>query len=283
MLKPFCGFSYLPLVCILYILNSCNGSFYHPDDIVHSRPSVIGLNFEDIYYQSESGNTIHGRFFKTTMDSSQGLIVHFHGNAENLTSHYLNFSWLIPLGYDYFIWDYSGYGESNGEPSRKALYQDAKKTIEVVSTQLLSPNQNLIYIGQSLGGAVLIPALADSPHKDLTSLVIIDSSFPDYQDVAFDLMKRSWLTFLISPLSHILLSDEYSPIDYIDQIKNTKFLVSHCKDDNVVPFESGEELYQKIPSPFKIQMDECGHISTFSSNYQQNRLKLLQLMDKLKP
>src|SRR5689334_13421459 len=82
-------------VCVL-LLPGCDSMFYYPDRINHVPPERLGIEYRDYFFPNSRGEKLHGRLHFHSKDREyQGLFVVFHGNAENLTSHYLGFSWVL--------------------------------------------------------------------------------------------------------------------------------------------------------------------------------------------
>ena len=80
--------------------------------------------FQEYFIQTDDGETLNALLFKTKL-RSKGLILYFHGNADNLQrwgKYSVDFT---RLGYDILMMDYRGYGKSTGKPTERDLYKDA--------------------------------------------------------------------------------------------------------------------------------------------------------------
>jgi fermentation-respiration switch protein FrsA (DUF1100 family) len=99
------------LVGVALMLNGCaNGLFYYPDSRVYSTPAGAGQPFQDVWFTSRDGTKLHGWFIPATSQGpALGTVVHFHGNAQNMTAHYAFVSWLPAEGFNVFVFDYRGY------------------------------------------------------------------------------------------------------------------------------------------------------------------------------
>ncbi len=271
-------------LCLLsLLLFSCNGVFYQPSRKTFYEIDKEKIDYRDVYYGGESHKSLHGRFFPHVGDEeSKGLIVHYHGNAQNITTHFLAFIWMTYKGYDYFIWDYSGFGQSKGLASREKLQSDGITTMDMVLDSFPSAQKNLFVFAQSLGGAIAVPVLGEWEKSSEVDLLLIDASFPSYRKAARDVLSRSWLTWIFQPLSYVLISEEYSPMDYYSKVSHIPTVVSHCKEDGVVSYELGEMLYESIVAPKAfLPFEKCGHISAFSRYRPQNHDVLLATIDSL--
>ncbi|MGL1903899.1 MAG: alpha/beta hydrolase [Fibrobacterales bacterium] len=272
------------LILILFTLLhlGCNGVFYQPSPHAYSVIDKSKLDYRDIYY-GDDGQKLHGRLFPHKGEEpSKGLIVHFHGNAQNLSAHFLAFIWVVYHGYDYFIWDYSGYGQSTGSPSREQLFKDGLTTMDVVMDSIPSASENLYVFAQSLGGAVAVPVIAEWDRKDSIDLLLIDASFSSYQGAARGLLSSHWVTWVFQPLSYLLVSDDFAPAEYFSKMHKIPIVVSHCEEDRVVSYELGMEVYSQVQSPKALlSFDSCGHIGAFSRYRPENQQLLWQTIDSL--
>ena len=109
----------LLLGCSLFGLSSCaQQAFYYPDHADYGTPAQAGLQHEDIFFQSEDGTRLHGWFIPAQnaggLIPARATIIHFHGNAQNLSAHKEAVQWLPAHGYNVFLFDYRGYGLSEG-------------------------------------------------------------------------------------------------------------------------------------------------------------------------
>lgn len=243
------------------------------------------MEFEDIDFESGDGTPLHGWYFKNTLTPKgpKGLILFFHGNAQNITAHYPNFVWALEHGYDYFIFDYRGYGLSEGSANQQGLHKDALAALDLAHQWRAEKEMpQLIVYSQSLGGIVAAKALEDDPKRDEISLVVFDSTFSSYQQVAYKKMQQAgWLRFL-SPLGKVLMSDEYAPTDIYEKLE-TPVLVIHSKDDQIIDYENGEQIFERLQTNKKWfwSLENAPHISVFFVQEGLYRQKFKDLLDSL--
>ena len=225
--------------------------------------------FEDIFFKSEDGVQLHGRLF-LAQKPAKGTIIQFHDHSKNLTAHYLNLAWLTTHGHNLFIFDYRGYGQSEWYPSPEGIRLDALSALHgaVQIHQIHSPKGTLIVVGQALGGAVALKAVEDFPDNHLIDLVVLDSAFASYQKLAFKKWSSHWLTWALSPLAYVLVSDAVSA--NLRLFKHP-LLVIHSENDPVIPFACGKSIYDQVASPRKFfwKGQEVEHLAGFSSRERQ--------------
>lgn len=234
---------------VICMLQGCNGLFYYPTREIYATPTQVALAYEDDWLTNADGEKIHLWHLKPAeqIQSQNAVVVHFHGNAENMSSHFLFASWLAHAGYSVVTFDYRGYGRSDGRPTRRGTVEDGVAVLTHVLEDQRYQGQALIVFGQSLGGAVALAALADRlPHhariKQRLRAVVIEAAFDSYRGIARDKLASFWLTWPLSwPLSWLLLSGDYDPIDAIPHVTKPILLVFETADP-VIPFACGERL-----------------------------------------
>jgi fermentation-respiration switch protein FrsA (DUF1100 family) len=260
------------------LLNACSALLYHPSDKVFWPAENFGLQAKDIHFENADGVRLHAWLLEPKKVSKPWVFVLFHGNAENLTSHYAGLSWTVEMGARLFVFDYQGYGQSTGEPSPKGTVQDGIAALLWVHQNF--PQLNLIVVGQSLGGAIAVRSLQELDHHrnfPTPSALILEGSFSSYQSAGVSVLRRSWLTWMIQPLAYVLLSDSWAPQEEMflnsRNLKTSK-LVIHNEADPVIDFALGEELFQALPEPKQLWRIPAGrHMDTFwrqEPNYRKH-------------
>jgi uncharacterized protein len=268
------------ILLILVCLNSCSHLFFQPSRYLYSRPEDLKLNYENRVFDSEDNTRLHSWYFPAE-GQSKGLVVLFHGNAQNLSAHYLAVSWMVRYHYDVWVWDYRGYGMSQGEAENDGVYKDTLAALNYVKGMMKErENKKLILIGQSLGGNLLMKALEDNPLEP--NLIVLDSTFLSYKKLAKDKLASVWFLWPIQYLSYALISDEFSPQDQLAKIK-APTLVIHGKKDEVVPFSYGDELFRSLNPSQKWfwEIEDGTHISVLGTGKDGYDEKLIELIETL--
>ncbi len=257
-------------ICILFC--SCNHLFYYPSKNILINPERVHLKYDNVLIKTEDGVKLNAWFLHAQNEKPIATIIHFHGNAENMTSHFLYFAWLAHLNFDVVDFDYRGYGLSTGKPNREGLVKDGLAIIKWVQEN--ARNNEFFIIGQSLGGAVVIPSYVTGKVKNIQS-IILDSTFASYRELARKKLGSIWLTWPLHwPLS-FLISDELSSIDYIKEV-DVPLLFIHSETDPVVPYESGLLLYEAARDPKELwKIPWPGHAMAFTTKDNQFRKDLI--------
>lgn len=267
----------------LCLLCSCSSVFYQPDRKLHVAPQNFDIFPTNLVIQSDEKTKISGWFFKSSVKKTKGTIVQFHGNAQNMSSHYMTMIWVLKHGYHLMVFDYRGYGRSQGEPSQAGLYRDGLAALEQAHElhQKHSPAGKFVVLGQSLGGAVLARSLADFENKKEVDVLILDSTFASYKDVSRRTLQMGWLTYIFSPLTYILISDEYASGPHLPNLK-MKTLVIHDEFDPVVSIKSGEKVFELLGSKNKTfwKLKWRSHIAAFAPPMSPYRVKLINYLNE---
>lgn len=260
---------------------SCSNLLYYPDDIVYSTPKQFDLDYKDVYFTAKDGVKLHGWFLETKYKKKKGLVVHFHGNAQNLSSHYLSLAWMVNKGYDLLIFDYRGYGKSEGGPNPKDVNLDAISALDL-GVDYLSQKKypQFIVYAQSLGGTVALRAMKDFSQRNKVDLLVLDSTFSSYQEIAKDRAASVWLLWPFQYIAYLIMSDEYASYNYISEFDRPT-LVIHSQDDEVVPIKFGEEIYKKLKTKKEMWvLKDVPHIGIFHGNSYEDREKFLKFLDQ---
>ena len=152
----------LRILIPLFILctNSCTHLFFYPQKTLIRTPSNIGLKYENIQFKTSDGEIIHG-WQLPAIGKRWVTLIHFHGNAENISTHLASVYWLPSEGVEVFLFDYRGYGRSTGEPDLRGLHRDTAEAVQYVSALRKSPQNCKAVFGQSLGALLRCPLLLE--------------------------------------------------------------------------------------------------------------------------
>lgn len=264
-----------------------NRLFYWPNDLVYNNPADEGRTFENVYFQSADGTRLHGWFLpaQTRPAGAKGTVIYFHGNAQNLTAHYEFVSWLPARGYNLFLFDYRGFGQSEGEPTREGTFQDSVAALGYITSREDQKGVPLVVFGQSLGGALSLAALGETDPK-LVRGIALESTFYSYQGVAQSHLASIWWLWLVQwPLAHWLVTDDHSPSHSLANLKGVPLLVIHGDADEIVPYSQGTALFEHAGEPKRFIRvpggSHCGGTGSFrTKEAQQYRQELVKFFDQ---
>lgn len=274
---------YLFLV-LVFIVSGCTSLIYAPSRDSFHDPAKFDYTHEEVYFSSSDGTSLHGWFFPAKSDiERKGTLVQFHGNAENISTHFLSLAWLTSYGYDFFTFDYRGYGKSAGSPSPSKLNLDSLAALDqaLLLHKMRGDEGKLIVYGQSLGGAVMLRAIDSFESKMFIDAVVVESSFFSYTFIAREKLSSSFFTWPFQALADLFFSDEYSPEGVISKISPIPLLVIHGDSDLIVPFYHGQRIYDLAKEPKGIWTIRGGrHINSMS--FKDVRDQFLLFLEGLK-
>jgi len=192
------------------------------------------LQFQDVYFAAEDETKLHGWYCPA--DQPRAVVLIAHGNAGHIAS---RAPWLRYLqtkaNVSVFMFDYRGYGRSEGMPTVEGAIQDATAARAKLCELAAVKDSEMFLMGESLGGAIVVQLAAKSPPRGL----ILQSTFSSLRDVAdIHYPKLSWLV-------------PRNKLDSVAQIAAFRgpLLQSHGTTDRTIPFSSGEKLFGAANEP----------------------------------
>jgi uncharacterized protein len=265
----------LRLVAVLMLCIAaagCSSFFFQPHKQHYRDPAKVGLAFEDVYFPTTDGLTLHG-WFLPAQGKAQGTVLFLHGNAENISTHIGSVYWLPARGFNVFLPDYRGYGKSQGTPSLDGSMADIESALTYLLQNKSVDASRVAVFAQSLGGSLATYAIANSSHQKNIRALIIEGAFSDYRGIAQEKLSGFWLTWPIQwPLS-LIVDNRFSPVKYINKINSLNTLFIHGDADKVIPVHHGRVLYQAANMPKELWIVAGGqHIDTMQRKDYQDRL-----------
>jgi len=197
-------------------------------------------------------------------------------NAQNISTHIASIYWLPQKGYSVYLFDYRGYGKSQGQPTIEGLIIDASSAINYVINH--KNEKNIVIFGQSLGGAITINAAAQLEDKSTIKAVIVDSSFAGFRKIAREKLASFWLTWPLQyPLS-LAFSSSHNPLHSVNQISPIPLLVMHGNADNIIPLQHGKDIFSAAENPKVLwEMNNGKHIDSMTK--KSNRRHFLNFLE----
>ncbi|MCY4365136.1 MAG: alpha/beta hydrolase [Chloroflexi bacterium] len=217
---------------------------FFPSSQVERTPADVGLPYEDVRFETEDGLFLNGWFIPAPVASAPGergssdvTLLWLHGNGGN-TGHRADDLALMHylLGVNVFIFDYRGYGESQGKPSERGVYRDSRAALSYMTSREDVNSERIVYFGRSLGAAVATElALQQRPFG-----MILYSPFTSISDLGRDLYPYSPIRFLAGK--------RFDSLSRIAQYRGP-LLVIHGAADEIIPVDHGRRLYQAANQP----------------------------------
>jgi fermentation-respiration switch protein FrsA (DUF1100 family) len=259
-------------VLLLGFLSGCWDWFiekqvFFPDTTIEQTPADLDLPFEDIWFTSNDSVRLHGWLIAAS--SPKYLLLFCHGNAGNISHRLDNIRLLLPRGISVFIFDYRGYGRSQGRINEKGFYLDSEAAYEVAREWAQENGAKLVVFGRSLGG---IAATHLGATKKCDGL-ILESTFTN-----MGAMARAHYPL---PFAERLLKHRLNAVGQIALVR-VPILFFHGDNDRIVPMRLGRELYEAAPNPKEfVVLPGAGHNDTYFIGGQNYFNKIEDFFSKL--
>lgn len=223
---------YAVILLLMYLFQSA--LVFFPTRQIIATPEDRGMAFEDVYLFTSDEVRIHGWFVPA--NDSRGTILFFHGNAGNISGRLESISIFHDLKLNVFIFDYRGYGNSEGKPSESGTYRDAEAAWNYLTQVREISADEIVLFGRSLGGG---PASWLADRVDAAGLVL-ESVFTS----AVDLARELYPFIPVARLMHI----RYPVMEHVKKV-DMPVMVAHSKTDEVIPYHHGERLFKAAKKP----------------------------------
>lgn len=238
---------YLGICAYMYSLQ--DQLIFRPSRDLRADPSDRGLDFETLAIPTQDGLTLSAWYVHAqgSAGHSRPVLFYCHGNAGNISTRLAPIELFARAGFDVFIFDYRGYGESsNAPPSEAGLYEDARASwAHLVQSRGVAP-QRIILLGRSLGGPV---ATWLASRVSAAGLVLV-SSFTRLPAVAA--LRYPWL-----PVG-VLLRHEFAQLERIDSVGEA-VMIMHSQHDGLIPYGHGRQLFERAREPRRFVELEGDH------------------------
>jgi pimeloyl-ACP methyl ester carboxylesterase len=223
---------YAVLAALLYFYQS--SFIYYPDRQWVATPEQFGLHYESVSFKATDGVTLSGWYVPA--ERARGVMLFFHGNAGNISHRMLSLQIFNRLRFDTFIFDYRGYGKSEGQPDEIGTYRDAEAAWYYLVRQRSVEPSTIVIFGRSLGAAIASYLAAGHTPRAL----IVESAFTSVPELAarfYPFMPVRWLTRF-----------HYATKDHLSKVA-CPVLVVHSREDDIVPFDQGQALFEAARPP----------------------------------
>lgn len=271
-----------PLILILcLLLTACSRPFFYPDQHVRLTPDKLGINYHNVNLTAKDGTVLHA-WHLLPETKPKGVILFLHGNAENISTHIHNVSWLYKAGYELLLLDYRGYGLSQGRPSLPDVFQDIDSASRWLSDRSNAQKLPAYWLGQSLGASLSSYYLSHHKVKGLKA-VILDAPFASYRSIGREKFSELWLTWPLQyPLSW-LIDNRYSPEKVIHKWPRLPLLVFSSSKDHIVPNHHTLKLLDRLETgTWEIEHIETKSTHTGTYNHPAYREKTLNFFKQHK-
>lgn len=224
----------LAIIPALFLYGCISHAIYFPQREVRHTPGELNLEYEDIRIETSDGVRLSGWWVPAL--NGRGTVLFCHGNGGNIAGCLDSIRIGHRLGLTMFVFDYRGYGDSEGTPTEQGTYTDADAAWDYLVKDQKVPPEDIVIWGRSLGGTVAARTAARHP----AGALIVESAFVSIRELARD--RLSWVP------SWVLDGYVYDTLGELRKV-DIPVLVIHSPDDEIVPFRHGRALYDSLKGP----------------------------------
>lgn len=259
------GFYGVVIAMLMWIENSM--VYPAPRTAIGEWSNLTAWRGEDVEFTSADGTKLHGWYFPNK--NAKRVIVLYHGNGENVAMSAQEAVWLHDnLEASVLVFDYRGYGKSEGEPNEKGICEDGDAAAQWIAKRAGVKTSDLTLAAHSLGTGVAV----DVGVKHQVKTLLLLSPFAEMPDAA---AAQFWFV----PV-RLLMRNRYASVKKIPAFKGATF-IAHGDYDNVVPQWSGKRLYDATPEPKQfVPLANTGHNDMPFSKCEQELIDFLARIEK---
>lgn len=248
------------LVCFVFSSCSFNRFFYFTNS---PYADIEKFSYEEVYIKNKKNKVLHGIILNPSSSTPKANILFLHGNGGNVSTWINRVVPFAENGYKVLLFDYEGYGKSQGKPTHKNLIKDSELFLDFLLKDTLSENVKLILMGHSLGGNLAVEIA--KRNQDEIDILVIEGAFSSHKNIAMRFVPK-----LIKPLAKLIVAEPYSSFKSIAKIENMQKLIVHSYEDQICLMSMGEQIFENATEPkefWKINGEHCRGIYYYKSEY----------------
>jgi fermentation-respiration switch protein FrsA (DUF1100 family) len=216
---------------------------FHPVRYHSEAPWPLPKGAQDVWFTTADGVRLHGWFFQDRSRTPVATVIFFHGNGGNIS----DVDWvgeeLTSSGVDVLLFDYRGYGRSDGEvDDEHALYADADAAYQFLKASGVEAESIVLY-GQSLGTA----AAVDLASRERVAAVILESGLSSASEMAREVLP--WLPRQL----HFITRNRFESARKLSQVKYP-VLITHGEPDHTISSNHARALFAAANEPKKLMI-----------------------------
>ncbi|MBR7059556.1 MAG: alpha/beta fold hydrolase [Neisseriaceae bacterium] len=248
----------LLIIMFIFSILSLNGCLYFSQEKFIFVPTKLPENysfdfinpFEEINIKNQQGVNLNGlHFYAQNHYPSKGAILFLHGNANNIAQWGKISLFYTQLGYDFFVFDYQGYGKSGGKiRNEKELYGDIHQMVNYLLNRF--EKDKITIMGYSIGSGL---AAESANHFNLNRLILISPYFNFKQ-----LAKQKAPIVPAFLVRYNIPTDEFLS-NFVKRNPSKKILIVHGKNDKLIPIEHSKNLADLLKENIEFWQLDCGH------------------------
>lgn len=190
-----------------------------------NNAKAAAIKFQEINIPFRGGS-INGLKFSAA--EPKGAILFFHGNFGDVSGWGAYGADFAALGYDFYIFDYPGYGKSDGKiSSQQQLFASADAMSRYVLAQ--HPPRKLAMIGYSIGSGI---AAQQAAKWDAARLILLAPYF------SFERLAHEKIPFV----PKFLIRYKIPTAEFLQAARGTQITLIHGAADELIPVQHCRDL-----------------------------------------
>lgn len=237
-----------------------NKSLFHPVKVKAYKPEMYlvgGISGKDVFFRTNNQSpNLHGIFYKNPRQKFVAIIN--HGNGSNIVFSRPAAQALLEANVSVLLYDYRGYGMSEGSATVKGVVEDANAAYNYVTRKLGYDADRVIIYGGSLGTGVSSELLKE---KSCVG-IIYDSPFLSPEKLAKEVLPY----FRVYP----------SFLWFTPSLDNTQFVKTNHRpimflaaaDDSVIPVTHGKSLFEMCSGKKEIHIFKNSQHTWYEADWE---------------
>tara|TARA_Y200000002_G_C22567789_1_gene615294 strand:+ start:52 stop:891 length:840 start_codon:yes stop_codon:yes gene_type:complete len=215
---------------------------FFPQKNLNKNPNNINISYENIYLKYNNIYNIHGWYIENKNKNNHKIkskvILFFHGNAGNISFRLNYIKKLYEIGFSLMFYDYPGFGLSEGNPNEENCVKTGKMFYEFLMIKKKYKHENIIFYGESIGGAISanLANIVNIKH------LILQSTFSDIKKIIHNLSINNYLGLIVENIG-------FETIKYLESrykknliAKKMKTMIIHSKEDEIIDIKNAMDL-----------------------------------------
>lgn len=238
------------------------------DRVQTASGADAGMTIKAVKATTPQGHHLYNWLVTPTGGKPKATIIFYHGNAGSVVAQFPLVIPFVQKGYRVMVADYSGYGLSDGKPTRRHIRADAATVLAAARQMPDVAGSPIILYGQSMGGQIAAGMAVQHPAD--ADMLVIEGAPSSHKDVAGSMFP------LLRLPARVLVRERFST--YRSVRRYTKpLLVVHSREDEVIPHWMGKKTYLNGNDPKK--MLDITHKHLYGPVYHTD--EILQKTDTL--
>ncbi|MBM3195086.1 MAG: alpha/beta hydrolase [Chlamydiae bacterium] len=242
MKKILCALALLsgPLSYIGYLYQNQERFIFEIRTLDKDHRFHFTIPYEELTIQASDLKTPLSAIHFKTKEPKRGIVLFLHGSGTNINEIPQALpEKILDKGYDFYTFDYRGFGKSSGKVTEQDLLNDSMFIYQNLVQQY--GEKNVVLYGRSLGTSLATFIASQHSPKHL----LLEAPFHSMLDMA--VLDQPYLpqTAIENILAFHLRTDLWIP-----NVK-TKVTFAHGDKDDWVPIEEANRLYEKVSSRHK--------------------------------